>query len=263
MPKPPCTRLIIIRFGNSPERMPCNVCAPSAHRPLRCMPLRPCGSKPRRWSRSVVTSKPDAKIKRSTGCSTPLTTTPVSVMRSTPWPSVSTSCTFGRLNAGRYSSWKQTRLQFLPYQALSLSAVAGSSMTSSTRRRRVSIVSKSERSSASSSAGSSVVPWVLTHMTSVHPSFTRSCSGWTPVTAWVKLTIRSACQPGGWDVNHSTSVGALLRTPTADGVRWNTNSSFAVFASCGTACTAVAPVPMMPTRLSRRLTIGSRGLPPV
>ena len=49
-----------------------------------------------------------------------------------------------------------------------------------------------------------------------------STSGWAPVTAWVKLTIRSCCQPGSRLWNHSTSVGCWLRTPTAPGVRWKT-----------------------------------------
>ena len=34
---------------------------------------------------------------QSTGYSTPATTTPAGVIRSTPWPSVSTRCTEGRL----------------------------------------------------------------------------------------------------------------------------------------------------------------------
>ena len=57
---------------------------------------------------------------------------PVGVIRSMPWPSVSTRCTCGRLKVGRYSSWKVMRLQCLPYHGLSFSAVAGSSMISST-----------------------------------------------------------------------------------------------------------------------------------
>ena len=34
VPNPACTRLIIIRFGNSPDKMPCNVCASA--RKTRC-----------------------------------------------------------------------------------------------------------------------------------------------------------------------------------------------------------------------------------
>ena len=84
------------------------------------------------------------------------------------------------------------------------------------------MVSKSERSSASTSSSDSGARWVSTHITSVQPSSTRSTSGWAPVTAWVKLTIRSFCQPGSRLWNHSTSVGCWLRTPTAPGVRWKT-----------------------------------------
>jgi hypothetical protein len=45
-------------------------------------------------------------------------------------------------------------------------------------------------------------------------------------------------------------VGQSSRTSIEDGVRWKTVSCFAFAASSGTACTAVAPVPMMPTALS-------------
>ena len=46
-----------------------------------------------------------------------------------------TWCTLGRLNAARYSSWKQGRRQAYRYQGFSASAVAGSSTISSTRCR--------------------------------------------------------------------------------------------------------------------------------
>jgi hypothetical protein len=49
-------------------------------------------------------------------------------------------------------------------------------------------------------------------------------------------------------------VGQSLRTSIDDGVRWNTVSRFALAPSPGTACTAVAPVPMIPTVLSRSLS---------
>jgi len=88
-------------------------------------------------------------------------------------------------------------------------------------------------------------------------------SGFLPVTAAVKLTMRSQCHPGFWLLNQASSVGALLRTPTGDGVRWKTKSSWAASARRGTAWIEVAPVPMMPTRLSFRLVIGSVQDPPV
>ena len=169
----------------------------------------------------------------------------------------------GWLNDWRYSSWKQSRLQCLPYQGLSASAVSGSSTTSSIRRRSDSMVSKSSAPSAAASSGVPGSVWVSSHSTSVHPSWTRLRSGFSPVTAEVKLRIRSSCQPGSRPWNHSTSVGALARTPTADGVRWNTNTSFAARASWGTNWIEVAPVPMIPTRLSASPSMGSVGLPPV
>ena len=94
-------------------------------------------------------------MSRSTGYSTPSTTGPRAVSFSTPRPLVSTRCTLGRLNAGRYSSWKHTRLQCLPQYGLSFSAVSGSSTISSMRCRIASMVSKSDRSSASNSSSES------------------------------------------------------------------------------------------------------------
>ena len=124
------------------------------------------------------------------------------------------------------------------------------------------MTSKSMRSSSAASSSLDAF-WVSTHSISVQPSCTRSTSGRAPVTAWVKLTIRSLCHPGGRLRYHSTSVGCWLRTPTALGVRWKTKSSSATRASWGTTCTAVAPVPMMPTRLPTSPSIGSVGPPPV
>ena len=54
-------------------------------------------------------------------------------------------------------------------------------------------------------------------------------------------------------VDHAGSVGRLPRTSTVDGVRWKTSSCFTDLARCGTHWIAVAPVPMMPTRLSDSL----------
>ena len=74
----------------------------------------------------------------------------------------------------------------------------------------------------------------------------------------------AAASPAPSEANHSGSIGWLLRMSIDDGVRWNTNSSPESRASAGMHCTAVAPVPMMPTRLSARLVIGAPvGSPPV
>jgi len=62
--------------------------------------------------------------------------------------------------------------------------------------------------------------------------------------------------------NHSGSIGALARTSTEDGVRWNTSSEPQARARCGTHCTAVAPVPMMATRLSASLESGAPAASP-
>ena len=75
--------------------------------------------------------------------------------------------------------------------------------------------------------------------------------------AWRSSAATRFCQPGSSVANHSGSIGWLLRTSIDDGVRWNTYSSCASRASGGMHCTAVAPVPMMPTRLSARFVIGA------
>ena len=64
--------------------------------------------------------------------------------------------------------------------------------------------------------------------------------------------MRRRCQPDSNDFAQSGSVGRFARTSIDDGVRWNRYSCFALAPTCGTHCTAVAPVPMMPTRLSFR-----------
>jgi hypothetical protein len=105
---------------------PWKVEAPSFHLSVSVWPLRPRTSKPSRRVKSVPTSKPVPKIRQSSSYSRPLaTTTPRSVMRSTPLPWVSTRCTFGRLKVSRYWSWKHGRLQNWLYQGFSASAVAG------------------------------------------------------------------------------------------------------------------------------------------
>ena len=89
-------------------------------------------------------------------------------------------------------------------------------------------------------------------MMSVQPSSTRSSDSGMPDTRLLKFSIRRSCQPGSRLAAHSGSVGRLSRTSIDDGVRWKTNNSFAPAPTCGTHWTAVAPVPMMPTRLSAR-----------
>nr|WP_229022979.1 hypothetical protein [Actinomarinicola tropica] len=100
---------------------------------------------------------------------------------------------------------------------------------------------------------------------SVQPSATRSSSAppKPPMVLAVKFSSQRFCQPGvAMLANHSGSVGALPRTSTDEGVRWNTYSSAASRATWGTHCTAVAPVPMMATRLSARPVMGEPSGPP-
>jgi hypothetical protein len=65
---------------------------------------------------------------------------------------------------------------------------------------------------------------------------------------------RLACQPGFSVAAHSGSVSQSSRTSIDDGVRWKTYSSLAAAPRWGMACTAVAPVPMIPTTLSARFS---------
>ena len=87
---------------------------------------------------------------QSTSYSLPATTTPFSVMRSTPLPSVSTRCVPGALKACRYSSWKHGRLQSWRYQAFRFCGRLAVLTIASTRARISSIFSKSESSNAAS-----------------------------------------------------------------------------------------------------------------
>ena len=189
-------------------------------------------------------------------------------MASTPRPSVSTSDTFGRLKACRYSSWKQGRLQNCRYHGLRASAVAGSSTMSSTRPLICSIFSKSASSITAARSWPGPGDWSRIRLTSlarmsVQPSLTRSRSAKPPEVNNVKFSILSRCQPGSSEAAQSGSVGRFARTSMEEGVRWKTNSSAADAATCGITCTAVAPVPMMPTRLSARPSSPPFESPPV
>ena len=91
-------------------------------------------------------------------------------------------------------------------------------------------------------------------MMSVHPSITRSSPAMPPEVSTVKFSILRRCQPGSREDAQEGSVGRLARTSMDEGVRWKRKSCAAEAATCGTTWTAVAPVPMMPTRLSCRPT---------
>ncbi len=79
----------------------------------------------------------------------------------------------------------------------------------------------------------------------------------------LKLSIRRCCQPASRLAAQSGSVGRLSRTSIDEGVRWKTKSSPAPAPRCGTHCTAVAPVPITPTRLPARPVSPPSEVPPV
>jgi hypothetical protein len=157
-------------------------------------------------------------------------------------------------------------LQSWRYQGFRPSAVDGSATTSSTRARISVIFSSSESLNACRSVSTLNSPVsaairmarsrTRTAM-SVQPSFTRSSSAKPPVWSVAKLTIQRCCHPGSKSSNIAGSSGWFPRTSIEDGVRWKTRSSPASRARYGMACTAVAPVPMMPTRLWANPVIGS------
>ena len=143
--------------------------------------------------------------------------------------------------------------------------MAGSSTMATTRARISSIFSSSLSLKAlvnvsgvsSPDAAASTKTRSRTRMAmSVQPSLTRSSSANPPVCSVAKFSSHSFCQPGSSPANHAGSISWLLRTSIDDGVRWNTKSSRASRPSGGMHCTAVAPVPMMPTRLSARSVMG-------
>ena len=165
-------------------------------------------------------------------------------------------------------------MQSWRYQGLSFSAVAGSLTIASTRARISVIFSSSLPSKAFRIAAmSSMLPLSPRSFTmrsrtrvamSVQPSCTRSSSAKPPVWSVAKFMSHFACQPGSRLSNQAGSIGWLLRTSIDEGVRWNTKSSLASRPSGGMHCTAVAPVPMMPMRLSASFVMGAPfGAPPV
>ncbi|CAK5269555.1 unnamed protein product [Mycena citricolor] len=137
-------------LGNPLDAIPCSVPQPSSiHLSSMSLPFAPVMRHvPREAGLPVpaakVTTYPVLRTSTSTGYSIPLATTPFADSASTPFPSVSTRVTFGRLNAGRYSSWNVGRLHQTGYHALSFAAVSGSFTISSTRARTRSARGKSK-----------------------------------------------------------------------------------------------------------------------
>ena len=262
---PDCAGPMIMQLGKPRLCIPCSVAMPPAHFCDSVLPSVPCNSNPERLAKLLDTSNPVAKMRQSSGYSRPLATTAVSVIDSTPRPRVSTSVTFGRLNTSRYSSWKHGRLQKRLNHGCSACAVAGSRTMRCMRSRTCTIFSISAcSSSASGSADGSRASMPRTARAStVQPSPTRSSCARSPASWAVKLSTRRCCHPGVRLAAQAASVGLLSRGSTEDGVRWNTYRCCADSASGGTHWIAVAPVPMIPTRLSRSRTSGSVALPPV
>ena len=81
--------------------------------------------------------------------------------------------------------------------------------------------------------------------------------------AW-KLSIRACCQPGSSPAANSGSVGRLPRTPTAEGVRWNTIDVLGRLRQRGQALDAGGAGADEPHDLVAELgEAGSPGAPPV
>ena len=136
--------------------------------------------------------------------------------------------------------WKHGRLHMIMYQGFSDSAVAGSSTVSSMRRWI--------RIMASMLAFS----WRRIFSSRVMPSRSDVFLAAVARSLAMIFARRFVCQSGGRCAAHSGSVGQSSRTSIDDGVRWKTYSSLAALPRLGTTCTALAPVPMIPTTLSPR-----------
>ena len=155
------------------------------------------------------------------------------------------------------------------YHGFSASAVALSFTIASTRERIWFIFSKSASSIVLPTSWPALPVWSCCtmmrslRMMSVQPSITRSSSWKPPDTRMLKLSIRCLCQPCLSDLAQPGSVSRFARTSIDDGVRWNTYSCSAVSPTCGTHCTAVAPVPITATRLPRRPVRFPSEFPPV
>ena len=129
------------------------------------------------------------------------------------------------------------------------------------RARISSMISKSMMSSSTRCSGDEA-SWVLTQLTLVQPSFTRSTPGCSPVTQRVKFSTRSACHPGWRLWNHSTSVGRCRDTDRRRRALEDVEL-FGVLGQLRHGLHGGGPVPTMPTFLPRSLSIGSVAEPPV
>ena len=189
---------------------------------------------PQRRSRSLVTSKPQAKIMQSTSYSLPLATKPLSVMRSTPLVSeTSISCTLGTVEGriilivrqGTLAQEAVVRLQrlggFLVLHDLVDAAAqtlhhAGNRSTS--RRAANSSRVSSGQPSASSSAAR--LRLISVQMSQIKIRLARAAAlpsrrgGNSPAAASASRAAAISPTAG--------SVGGLGRSSTLEGVRWRT-----------------------------------------
>ena len=113
-----------------------------------------------------------------------------------PWPSVSTRCTCGRLKSRQVLVVEGDAFAVLAVPRLELLGGRWVVDDLVDRARISSMISKSMMSSSSRCSGDEA-SWVLTQLTLVQPSFTRSTPGCSPVTQRVKFSTRSACHPAG------------------------------------------------------------------
>ena len=241
--------------------MPCSVRMPSAQCSDSVTPSRPIVSKPCDASyggADLEAGGEDEAVELVLDARRP--TTPVSSIRSTPLPSVSTRCTSGLLYA-----WQVLVVEARPLAQLAVpglerlgggrvlddlvDAARGSPPSSRRRCPRTAAMMSSGVNSSGGNGDDAVADAAARCRSSRPAPGPRRRS--PPRLVWREvLEPLAAASPARASANHSGSVGWLLRTSIDDGVRWNTYSSPAARARCGMHCTAVAPVPMMPTRLS-------------
>ena len=201
---------------------------------------------------------------QSTSYSTSATTTPVSRDASTPWPSVSTRCV-GRLNASQVFVVEAGRLHNWRYQACNgprwhrSSTIASSPGADLLHLLEVGLLvgGQHARRVQLRRAGSDDGPGSAGPGRSSRPAPGRPRPE-PPAWLAVKFSSQRCCQPGvATSANQSGSMGWLSRTST-DGRRALEHVQFpGVPGQVRHDWTAVAPVPMSPTRLPASPVIGA------
>ena len=230
--KPACALLMMKQFGKPRLCMPCSVRTPSAHFSVSVTPSRPYDLVARRGACSRC--RPRSRSRRSGSRARTRRRRrrrPSSVIRSTPWPSVSTSVTFGRLKVCEVLVVEARALAELA--VVGLERLGGARVVDDRVDARADLLHLLEVGelhrrarcppgvrSASRRCG---MPIRSLPMMSVQPSFDEVL-GLRAARDEVVEVVHPLLLPARARATaaHSGSVGRLSRTSIDDGVRWNT-----------------------------------------